>query len=362
MKDQIKLLMVLIFAIAVFSTLSPDGTGNSSSRFVYKNLELLSKDIDEWRERIKIIGAEKAYDAFAKSVDGLREEVQHDLVHVFGTALYEEEGIDGLPVCDSQFFYGCFHEFVALAVADRGTESAAELNQVCLNSFEGNELQSCQHGIGHGIQSIYGYTQKDLNFALNQCSELPQNNISGGGCYGGIFMEYNLRTMLSDDGRVRESENIFSPCDSVEEKFREACTYWNPQWWRTGPLMYLNTTREAYEKMGDYCRDFIQSMDESELEQKKLRRVCFGGIGGIAAPDAAFDTQYTAELCDAASESETESAICRANAAYRTIETPDVETALHVCDGLTGNALSYCSAFAKSDYDKIQELSSKLNI
>lgn len=362
MKKNFLLLLILISILALFSFVDSNYSERVSLRFSNEKINTSPGDAEGWRERIDKIGGEKAHEEFAKSVYGLREEVQHDFMHGFAGVLYEEKGIDGFTVCDSQFFYACFHEYGGRATSELGIESALKLNDLCLQTFDGNEADSCQHGIGHGLQSTYGYTQEDLDNSLAECSKLPSNGISGSGCYGGIFMEYNLRTMLSDEGEVRKSEDIFSPCNRVAEKFQEACFYWQPQWWRAGPLVTSINIADIYSNMGNSCREMIALLGDSEDRRKELRRSCFGGIGGISAPDAEFDTSYTAELCDAAASDVAEQAICRANAAYRTVETPDIETALCVCEGLTRNSLLYCRAFAESDYDKTYEISEAMDI
>ena len=100
----------------------------------------------------------------------------------------------------------------------------------------------------------------------------------------------------------------------------------------------------------------------SKEESKKLQKMCFDGIGGISAPDAQFDPAYTASLCDAAAVSRKELTICRASAAYRMSESPDVEAALKVCQGLTGKSFEYCESWARLDFSKGYEIAEELDI
>jgi len=124
-----------------------------------------------WRERISTDGGSVAYQEFTKHVAGLSIEEQHTLSHKFGGALFEVEGVSGLPVCDSQFSYGCSHEFLGRAIAKLGLGVVANLNEMCFKALKSKSL-SCQHGIGHGIQASLGYTFEDLKKALAVCGGL----------------------------------------------------------------------------------------------------------------------------------------------------------------------------------------------
>jgi hypothetical protein len=360
---SVKSLIFLLLLLAFFSVLPSANYNSHSVRVLSNDLPYLApEDVEGWRKLIRKIGGNEAYEEFAKSVEGLRDETKHNYIHGFGGVLYEEEGIEGISVCDERFFYGCFHEFVGRAIEDRGLESAIEMNQVCVDSFSGSEMQSCQHGIGHGIQSLYGYTQGDLDAALEECYSLPNNNISGGGCYGGIFMEYNLRTMLSSEGTIRHSENIFSPCDTVDPLYQEACVYWQPQWWRTDSLWSLINLVNMYEIMGGYCHQMVNLLSDESKNTNVLRRSCFGGIGGISAPDTEFNMQYSAELCDAATNDDAENAICKANSGYRAIEVLSVQEAQKVCLDLGGDELLLCQTFIDNNYENLPALYEALGV
>jgi len=317
-------------------------------------------DEDDWRQWIEKKGGKTSYEDFALSVEGLREEEQHTRVHIFGGALYEEEGINAVGVCDSRFFYGCFHEFIGRATSDLGISAASDLNEICRTTFSGSEKDACQHGIGHGVQVFYGYTPKDIGTSLGVCNELGDNNILGGGCFGGIFMEYNLRTMLSDDGVVRDSDNIYSPCDELSDVFVPACLYWQPQWWRVGPFLGFDV-QAIYEKMGDACIQTEEVFSKGKYDVKP-RRICFEGIGGIIAPDTQFNTRRIEFLCDSSSDDEVDRLVCKSSAAYRTLDSPNPDSSQELCKGFTGAFLDYCNAYASANFVHINEISSNLSI
>jgi len=229
----------------------------------------VSEDHTFWQERIREMGGKQAYDDFSVSVEGMQRDRQHEKAHVFGGALYLEEGVDGLAVCDSRFNYGCFHEFLGRAITELGVNSIPQLNQICIQML-GDDAGFCQHGVGHGIQSYFGYGPKDFDQAIELCSSLPGNDPIGG-CAGGIYMEYNLRFMLAEDRAVRESDDIFSPCSRLKPEYLSACYYTIGQWWYEHLVYELKSPFDIYTTMGERC----SSIDE------RFRADCYRGIGNL---------------------------------------------------------------------------------
>ncbi len=292
-----------------------------------------------WKERIEAVGGAKAYAELAEDIGALsiREKLMH--VHVFGIALYEVLGIPGLSVCDAKFSFGCFHEFLGEAIADKGVEIVPMLNTACAEALADSSPLSCQHGLGHGIQSYVGYEPDDLIEGLEICHDLKNDRI--GGCYGGIFMEFNLRTMWGEEARPRETtrEHVADTCISISEEFRPACFYWSPQWWLQA-LYGDSSSESSFTTLGDICI--------STTGSETLRRDCFDGIGTIVPSSASFEPRRTARLCDAVSSRPLDRLYCRASAAN--ILSVDVgrEKGEASCVGLMGNSFDYCVAYAQN--------------
>lgn len=294
---------------------------------------------DYWRERISAVGGERAYEEFHVAYANFDPSDQHTQAHIFGGELYHGEGVDGFSVCDLQYSYGCYHEFLGQAIFEEGMPVVEKLNQGCYDDLKasGQEL-SCQHGIGHGILAAIGYETETLPKALESCKGLPYNDPIGG-CYGGVFMEYNLRTMLSLDGvpvREKEVSDLHEPCKSVPEYAKEACYYWHPQWWLTvlGGEGY-GTRLERHARMGELC---------DELGPGKLRDTCVKGIGnnlvttGITSGEAV-------RLCKAATSDLRTEVLCRSDAANSFFVVPGLsDEAAGLCEGLEGEYYEYCYA------------------
>jgi hypothetical protein len=245
-----------------------------------------------WSERMQQVGANKAFDEFAASIQSMSQGLQHESAHLFGGWLYAQEGVAGLNVCDSRFDYGCFHEFLGTAIAELGLGSMNVLNQSCINNL-GDNAAFCQHGVGHGIQSYFGYTKKDLFSSLETCNTLPANDPIGG-CSGGIYMEYNFRTMLADKAELRPFTSIVDPCDEVAQKDLQSCIFWQPQWWH-GVLGY-GETAQVFGEMGQYCRDASRLLGISILD------TCYRGIGNVTSLLEKSNKEEALRLCEAVSE------------------------------------------------------------
>lgn len=296
---------------------------------------------DEWEERIRGVGGERAYAMLAADNEGLSPSLQHEKAHDFGRALYIVEGKPGLSVCDSNFSFGCFHEFLGTAIAAEGLSVAGELNEACFQALSESPL-SCQHGIGHGVLAFLGYIESDLEKALSICETLPYADPIGG-CYGGVFMEYNMRTMLAEEAVIRpiENDSLLYPCNELGDVYASACYFWQSQWWRNA-LDWARSldARLVYERMGALCRE----------AGKKYERPCFEGIGNNLPPDALFDAARARDLCDAAALTDREQIYCRSMAANSlgvggSGMKGDAEA---VCHDLAGGEYTYCMAYARN--------------
>lgn len=316
---------------------------------------MLSKDTNPryryWSERISSLGASQAYAALSDEIAAISIGEQHVQAHAFGGALYATKGISGLSVCDSRFSFGCFHEFLGNAIADQGIGIVQTLNRECEKALADSSPLSCQHGIGHGIQSYYGYEYADLIKSLELCRDLKNDRI--GGCYGGVFMEYNLRTMWGDAAqpRVATRETVGDICHSVEESFKPACVYWSSQWWLQ--VLYRGEgTVESFATLGDICREIAKN--------DSLMRDCIEGIGTVAPQSAEYNPEKTIELCSAVSKSTRDALFCRSTAANIFFVDVSKDAAEAVCKGYFGEEQRYCLAYAHNEANVFFELPSIL--
>lgn len=291
-----------------------------------------------WKKEIARSGGESAYALLATAIHDAPYGVQHTWAHVFGSALFAIEGADSIGICDERFSFGCSHQFLSDAITSLGLESIVQLNEACFETGKKSPL-SCQHGMGHGILAEIGYEFSDLEKALDTCRTLPGTD-SIGGCYGGVFMEYNVRTMLLEAATPRTfTGNIIEPCDAVDDAYRTACFYWQPQWWLQAPL-HNKSPQEQYKTMGGYCRQFALIAT--------LKRACFEGLGNVVPQSSEFDIAQARALCDVAGTTGAERLLCRAVAAnHFGIDVSD-EAGKEICEGLNGEPARYCLLSARN--------------
>lgn len=304
------------------------------------------QQVQYWEERTAAVGGVDAYVEFAHVAESLTYEDRHVKAHAFGSALFSQEGASGISVCDQRFSFGCFHQFLGDAISTLGLESIPSLNQACFDTLSTSPL-SCQHGIGHGALAAIGYDDASLQRALDICESLPGSDPIGG-CFGGVFMEYNVRTMLAEAATTREyKNNPFAPCDSLAAVFTPACIYWQPQWWMQGPL--LGREKEAsFKEMGGYCREFATTEGESVSREKELSRSCFEGLGNVVAQASDFSSEKARAFCSAAGATSRERLLCLAIGANHFGIDVSAEAAEEVCAELTDAEREYCLAYASN--------------
>lgn len=300
-----------------------------------------------WENEIHKLGGAKAYEVFADSVANFPPTMQHQDAHVFGGALFQVEGTPGLSVCDSRFSFGCFHEFLGEAIASLGLTVVTQLDEDCFQTL-GPQGLGCQHGIGHGLLAYLGYSNQDLFKALDICKGLPGIDPIGG-CYGGVFMEYNLQTMLGTEGRIRKVENgdMQFPCDSVDTLYKPACYFWQPQWWRQFLRNYGVTDNDAaYAQVGVWCSQAPAA----------YQRDCYEGIGNNIPADANFDGDVARQLCVDSTSDPFDQLYCRSFAADSLFVggAGAKGDSMALCEGLSASAYQDCAAYAENKVNDIQ--------
>ena len=109
-----------------------------------------SELLEEFQAAIHTYGPTKAYTLFKKTYNNVPIAMGHRVAHLFGEALYNEEGIKGLGTCDQSFGFGCYHSFFGVGFSHEGLGAIPVFDKECRERWPQRYL-SCQHGIGHGI-------------------------------------------------------------------------------------------------------------------------------------------------------------------------------------------------------------------
>lgn len=305
-------------------------------------LEKFEIDQQHWRDRITEVGGEAAYREFSADVSLLSTLGQHDQAHLFGEALFQVLGLEGIAVCDGRYVYGCFHAFMIEGIEEKGVGSVKALNDACVQAL-GESAQHCQHGIGHGILGSLGYDKEDLHNALKTCSTLDHSDPITG-CNGGVFMEFDLRGMQRGEMKYRafSATTKLEPCETVDDVFWASCAYWKPMWWiATHPQRDVDLARQ----MGLWCMQLPGA--------EETLAACINGIANKMQQLTDEDPSKTQIMCEAATNDPKLQYDCHVGSAARFTFYYPLERALVACSGLGTLDEEKCRIAATSRVKKL---------
>ncbi len=307
------------------------GSAGQEKSWIVQDFSDVGKTADYWGKRIGNIGAQAAYNELKLAYSDKDFTSQHIAAHLFGNLLYEKLGVEGFYICDEALGFGCHHNFVSRALAERGLSAIDELNRACLAKF-GERDTTCQHGIGHGVMEFLGYGDGALYESLDACDRIATGNARSG-CAWGVFMAYNIRVVVGAASasitlRPLDPQNPYAPCPSVPERLRRVCISQLALWWD-------KLFSGDYGKMGEMCVG---------LKDEKDRGACVIGVGLVAATLTEYDIQKTVERCDVMPDAPSE-IFCRAGASWSFRSYPGKKAvAPRLCDDAREEIAAGCKA------------------
>lgn len=249
-----------------------------------------------WVEYIHRRGTSAAQTAFVIEAKNLSPFGAHVLAHAFGEALYRTLATQGFAFCEDVFMYGCTHQFIGTAIADKGVAIVHQFADECAKK-EPAAAYGCRHGIGHGTVGFFGYTLESLEESLEMCRAIDERSDTEA-CTEGSFMEFQLKELLAEETGQLFSPRPYSedarhyPCNSVAQEYRGACYFIQPRWW-LAVLGENRPTDTVYAQIGTYC---------AEIPELEIRKKCFEGLGYEIPLLDTHDTALSSTLCVAASE------------------------------------------------------------
>lgn len=311
LKKKAFIIAILLTAIIVDVKILKDMGHSGSQRTLpieqsqWNQPGFIRQETDYWEKTIKEYGVEDAYLQFKRDYAKSPIQVQHSAAHLMGKALYDVIGIEAITVCDNSFSFGCFHSSIGQALSHEGVEIVNKIDQLCFEKY-GEYGIGCVHGIGHGLGEWFG--PQNLQKQLEICQQLKwQKNLLG--CSGGVFMEYNFPTTISQSGSIqsnpKERTDLHEPCKYLES-YQESCYFELPNWWE----VVLN---KNYQTMGDECQK-ITNLNNKEA--------CLIGIGNTLAPSHQYDEENITSACKSLVGSDAQN-LCFAGAGWITYATPE---------------------------------------
>lgn len=287
-----------------------------------------------WETRVQERGGSAAYRELGEAIHHFGTVRQHIEGHLFGKALYNIEGLNGVATCDNRFMYACYHAFMGQAIWRENVGVAQKLYDACRTTL-GSESKNCEHGLGHGVMGTFEYDIDGLKKALAACDALSPPSHMVAGCHGGVFMEYSLRFVGNEgavDMRPFTPREILEPCSSLSEPYLGSCAHWQTQWWIMAAPDKKDGLKMA-KNMGAWCAKMPGG--------KPAYRLCLEGIARRMKSLTGGKPEKTAEFCTAVTSTDYQYS-CQAMSAKRFAYYYPLSKAILACDGLPSDQLKIC--------------------
>lgn len=272
--------LLAVAAVSVLQFPSWSGESKEASHVVLER--------SQWIERLTDASPDDVYRMFLAEAKDLPYSRAHALSHIVGEAFDAVHGTEGIAACGMEFGYGCFHGVSGSVLSREGLDALPRLRDAC-NRPEHGFFLGCLHGVGHGVLAYLG--NDELVQALEACASVQGDGEPIGGCWGGVFMEYNFNTMQSNEGialRSFDATHALEVCADVPEQFRHACYYEQPAWWRASMLAKHASDGSEFQAMGALCRQVADDV---------LHETCVRGIGNIAGPESGYSYEQIRGWC-----------------------------------------------------------------
>lgn len=321
--------ILFIIYIIIITTIALAGFGVWYSRVPRAAIPLLidTTSVPKQRQfqkivsqKIDAVGGLAAFAEFKSIYQPANIGVQHWGAHRFGEELFVREGISGIAACDGTFGFGCYHGFIARAIAQKGPQIAGQIDSECVKQH-GLYGLGCPHGIGHGLGEYFG--SKRINEQLEVCGKLSwQGKLLG--CTGGVFMEYHMPSTINPDQTVAggtrpfDPKNPYDPCITVPEKYAKACYFELADWW-----LHVLPKANQNSQIAALCQG---------ISEPELRRLCLVGYGKSMAEQSNYEFGQTKSNCEALTNP-TSAVSCLAGASWGFFANVDKRPkAVEMCD------------------------------
>ena len=227
----------------------------------------------------------------------------HLYAHAIGIEGYQH--LRSVPAafdhCPVDFASGCGHGVIQAYLENQSAMDSLTINGLCAPYHRLDQprwqLFQCVHGIGHGLDMMYG---GDLPRALGGCDLLgePWDRVS---CYGGAFMENIMEELAphhpatqmvaghahdhmnmgpSGFKRLNRAQPLY-PCSIMAPKYLRPCYEI-----QTAAILHFNGG--SVRKTGQVC----------DTAPDDMRPVCYGSLGRDITTKAGRNPEKTRDYCD----------------------------------------------------------------
>jgi len=247
---------------------------------------------------------------------------QHMAFHYFGEVLYEEEGANGLPLCENWYGFGCFHGFLLSAIDVEGYQVVPLLDEACVSANKSTmDIETCHHGIGHGLVEFSG---RDADEAVEVC-DMVHHVFEKLGCASGVFMEYFSPTQSEKrilvDAPPFDKKNPYNVCDTYTGVRKATCLFEIHPWWQ-------NVAKFDPQTVEQMC---------NAVEEEEAREFCLIGYGNSKGPIVDNALPYCDQFVDPESH-----ALCRAGIFWSAEHFNDEKDPMKACRDLPNEYRQFC--------------------
>ncbi|MBP9668703.1 MAG: hypothetical protein KBE09_00230 [Candidatus Pacebacteria bacterium] len=265
---------------------------------------------------------------------------QHLSAHALGQILFEREGATAaFQLCGALFGYGCLHQIVSQVSPEQGIETALDAERVC-REIAPRARGDCLHAAGHSIIFSRGYTEEAARESFAECEKTMDATAfdTEQSCYGGAFMEYNMRFMQDgafNGGHARASTVPF--CLSLNtETARRTCIFWMAP--KVHAALGFRYTDTVFRTLGRFCNDSVP---------EQYRDACMESVGRSIGLIGYISNEQAAHYCEVATQGTPYNEGCVEWAA-RTITASNANSDITgLCDTLKEHAPA-CMSFSKT--------------
>lgn len=141
----------------------------------------------------------------------------HEEAHKIGNTSYELLGEKAYAYADPMCGGGFLHGVIEQAFIDQGLDY---LQTVTHEQCKGDILESCLHGVGHGIHKL----SPDLSLSIRTCSQI---SASGTDCYDGVFMDI-FDTHNAGEEAITLTDALLM-CENTVETAQNSCYFYLPR-------------------------------------------------------------------------------------------------------------------------------------
>ena len=188
--------------------------------------------------------------------------------------------------CGNALYHGVLEDSLLGEIRSENTSlEDLDVTSTCINvgdSPDSNVRLQCLHGMGHAIVMAYDY---DLFNAIKRCDDF-QTFAEQDMCLDGAFMQNHVEN-FNNGGGVFDKDDIYYPCNVVDEKYQNRCYIY-----------------QAYYILKGNNYSYLPTFEDCEripTSSEKIIGGCFGGVSNyLSVRTYQTDVDGIAKMCSEA--------------------------------------------------------------